>query len=420
MPESSETEEVRRLKRELDVARRVSQTLFKQIKIDDLVSAALRSALDEVDAETGSIFLADPATKRLVAAYSVGESPAPRGTALPWDQGIAGQVFQSGEPLVYADVKKSGRHFGEVAEGFVTRDMITLPLKGWEGDPIGVMNVLNKRVGRLGVSDLGLLTIISAFAAVAIQRARLFEEARLAEVVHRLGDLGHDLKSLLTPVAIGSEMLKEELAEIFEALGASGGGAIEKRRRTCDAVILSLQDCAQRTQERVRQIADCVKGLSSPPRFAPCRLAGMVAGVLKTVSLLAKAKGIALKTEGLDELPMITADEGRLFNALYNLVDNAIAEVPEGGLITVSGAPDSSGGYVLLSVRDTGRGMPPDVRNSLFKASAISRKPGGTGLGTKIVKDVVDAHGGTISVESEEGRGALFLLRLPILPRAST
>jgi signal transduction histidine kinase len=66
----------------------------------------------------------------------------------------------------------------------------------------------------------------------------------------------------------------------------------------------------------------------------------------------------------------------------------------------------------VLSVIDTGKGMSPEVRDSLFTAQAISRKTGGTGLGTKIVKDVVDAHGGTISVESREGAGTAFHITL--------
>ena len=70
----------------------------------------------------------------------------------------------------------------------------------------------------------------------------------------------------------------------------------------------------------------------------------------------------------------------------------------------------------MLSVEDTGRGMPPEVRESLFTPRAISRKAGGTGLGTKIVKDVIDVHGGRITVDSEEGVGTTVHIRLPIKP----
>jgi len=413
-------EEVSRLKGELEAIRRLSQTLFQKTNVDDLVEAALRSALEEVDAEVGSVLLADHEAKQLIFRNSVGENPVPRGTAIPWDQGIAGSVFQSGEPEIISDVKKSGRHFGEVKSGFATRDMITLPLKQWQGDPIGVMNILNKRNGTLNENDLRLLTIISAFAAIAIQQARLFEEAKLAEVVHRLGDLGHDLKNFLTPVVMGSEILRDEMAEVFEMLRTVGEESADKRHEICDDVIGMLQDGARRTQDRVREIADCVKGLSSPPTFAPCTVMAVAESVAKTLRVVADEKGVMLSLKDLDTLPILMADERRLFNAIYNLVNNAIPEVPSGGSIAVIGKLEPDGKNVLLSVADTGRGMPREVRESLFSARAISRKAGGTGLGTKIVKDVVDAHGGTIWVESEEGVGTTFHIRLPLSATDST
>jgi signal transduction histidine kinase len=82
----------------------------------------------------------------------------------------------------------------------------------------------------------------------------------------------------------------------------------------------------------------------------------------------------------------------------------------------VRGKLKADGKAVLVEVADSGRGMPPEVRDSLFTARAISRKPGGTGLGTKIIKDVVRAHNGAISVQSEEGKGTIFFIELPMRP----
>jgi GAF domain-containing protein len=196
--------------RELEAARRISQHLFQYIEVDELVEAALRAALDEVGAESGSVLLTDREAKQLVFYYSIGEKPVQRGTAIPWDQGIAGAVFQSGDPVIISDVKKNSHHYAGVdsATGLVTRDMITVPLKRWKGDPIGVLNVLNKRNGVLDTHDLDLLMIISAFTALAIEQARLFGEAKKAEIVTLLGDIGHDLKNLLQPIVSGIFILK--------------------------------------------------------------------------------------------------------------------------------------------------------------------------------------------------------------------
>ena len=148
--------------------------------------------------------------------------------------------------------------------------------------------------------------------------------------------------------------------------------------------------------------------------FAPCRLTEVVEEVLTALRLYASDKGVTLHAQELDSLPLIQADKGRLFNALYNLVNNAIPETPSGGTVTVSGQEETNTSFVRISVVDTGQGMPPDIRNRLFTKETISHKVGGTGLGTKIVKDVVDSHGGTITVESQQGQGTIFTIRLPI------
>jgi signal transduction histidine kinase len=93
--------------------------------------------------------------------------------------------------------------------------------------------------------------------------------------------------------------------------------------------------------------------------------------------------------------------------------------VPPGGSITVRGAREPGDRALLVSVTDTGRGMPQEIRESLFTERTISRKVGGTGLGTKIVRDVVESHGGRITVESRQGVGTSFHLRLPLRPPGS-
>jgi signal transduction histidine kinase len=244
--------------------------------------------------------------------------------------------------------------------------------------------------------------------------ARLVREQRLAEVSRVLGDIGHDLKNLLMPITGGAELLEEELRDCFAELPEPVSTAAKPARERTHELTEMIRQNSRRIHDRVKEIADSVKGLTRPPQFAPCRLAEIVSNVYRTLRILADERYVALRAEGLDSLPVIRADESRLFNALYNLVNNAIPEVPSGGSVTVRGRLDESGKHVLLSVIDTGKGMSPEVRDSLFSYQAISRKVGGTGLGTKIVKDVVDAHGGTITVESTEGKGTAFHITLAI------
>ena len=409
--------------RELEAARLICQALSQHVNMDKLVENALRIALEVVEADAGSVLLADDKSKQLIFRYVIGEKAEQlRGTAIPWDKGVAGAVFQSGEPAIISDVARDTRHFTGVdhSTGFKTRDMITIPLKRWEGVPIGVLQVLNKREGQLNKDDIAILTIISALASQSIEQARLFETAKLAEVARLIGDIGHDIKNLLTPVITGGEFLQTELNKLFSSLSATGISGTQTNQDLCNRVIGLLRNAARRIQDRVKEIGDCVKGLSTPPQFAPCLVGHVVDDVIKTLCMLADEKNISLRAEGLDLLPPIAADERRLFNAFYNLIHNAISVVPGGGFITVSGQVELQAGLLLLSICDNGRGMPSEIRDSLFTSRAISHKAGGTGLGTKIVKDVVDAHGGQITVESKEGVGTTIHICLPMQQPSAT
>lgn len=409
--------QLRQRERELDAARRICEALYQHTKEDELVERSLRTTLEVLGAEAGSVLLADPEKEQLVFRYTVGQKPIPPGTAMPWDQGLAGAVFQSGKPEVIADVKQDRRHYATIDQltGYTTRDMIVFPLKRWAGNPIGVLEVLNKRDGRLSEEALPILTIISAFTAATIEQARLFQEAKLAEVARLTGDISHDVKNLLMPVVCGAGLVRAEINELLGRLPQIDE-TVRKSQELCNEIITMLLEDARRINDRVKEMADCVKGLSVPPQFAACSVAGVVGAVFKTLDLVAVERGIALRAEGLESLPLILADESRLYNAFYNLVNNAIPEVSRGGSVTVGGRVGEEKGTIVLAVADTGRGMPPEVRASLFTARVITRKAGGTGLGTKIVKDVVDAHGGTIAVESAPGAGTTFTIQLPVHP----
>jgi putative methionine-R-sulfoxide reductase with GAF domain len=225
--------------RELEAARRISEALFEHLTPDELVAKALRTALEVVQAESGSILLADPASQQLIFRHSIGESPVKAGTAIPWVQGIAGSVFQSGTPLVVRDVKHDPRHSSTIDEltKHTTHDMIAIPLKRWEGEPIGVLEVLNKRGGLLDDDDVAILSIVSAITASSIEQARLYQDAKLAEVVRLLGDISHDIKNLLMPVVVGAELMEDELKDLLGAAVSRGDTKAKESFERCNEVV---------------------------------------------------------------------------------------------------------------------------------------------------------------------------------------
>ncbi len=409
-------ERLDRLERELDAARRISEALFQRLRLEEVLEQALQIALDVVEAEAGCILFANSQSKELEFSHAIGEKSPPIGTTFSWDEGIAGAAFQSGKAIVVDDVQQDRRHFMGIDQtsGQVTQDLIALPLKRWEGNPIGVLEVMNKKSGRLDQDDVAILTIISAFTAISIEEARLFEQVKLSEVAHLLGDISHDIKNMMVPITYGAWILEKKLHELFGIVPSSDVEKMKASQESGEKILSMIRNNARLIQERVKEIADAIKGLSSPLKFSPCSIEEVVSTVLETLHPLADERGISLRTESLGMLPSIQADERRLFNALYNLMNNAIDEVPRGGSITIKGSFESENQALSVFVVDTGQGMSSEVRESLFTNRTISRKAGGTGLGTKIVKDVVDAHGGDISVDSQIGRGTTFQIRLPL------
>ena len=409
-----------RRNRELEAARRISEALFKHLRVEELVPQALNTALEVVGCQEGSVLMASPEKEQLVFYYTVGEQAPKIGTSFPWTEGIAGTVFSTGEPLVIQDVKQDKRHFGNIdqATGFTTQDMIALPLKHWEGHTIGVLEVMNKKTGRLDQSDLDILTIIAAFTALSIEQAHLFQEAKLADLARILGDIGQDMNNLLIPVRGSTSILKDELQSGWGSHVSLDPERASASNAMCQEMTNLIGHQLKIIQERIREITDSVKGLTTPATFSACFIQHVIASVYDTLRPMANDKDLKLLHEGIEELPEIQADESRLFNAFYNLVKNAITEVPSGGTILIRGNLLESGDILSLDVQDSGLGIPSEIREKLFAFPALmgSDKKGGTGLGTKIVKDVIDAHHGTISVESEEGKGTRFRINLPIDP----
>jgi signal transduction histidine kinase len=234
------------------------------------------------------------------------------------------------------------------------------------------------------------------------------------EVAKLLGEISHELKNLLQPMVCGTDLLESEITDLVQRLRPVEVIKAEESHSLCREVIDMLRNTTQRMQERMKGIADYVNLLKKPVIFAPCHLDELVEKVIAPLTHIARPKGVDLRQEGLKDLPPIMADEGRLFILLYNLVHNALAEVPPNGWVSVCGKVATTAETVVLTIGDNGPGMPAPVRDSLFTAQRISQKPGGTGLGLKIVKEIVDDHGGEITVDSTEGKGTSFYVRLPI------
>ena len=150
-----------------------------------------------------------------------------------------------------------------------------------------------------------------------------------------------------------------------------------------------------------------------PTRKAPCNLNNLVREGLYFLESRCAREGISLVRKLDDILPEITADSGQLHQVLVNLVVNAIQAMPRGGTLTIRTAFDGS--QVQLAVEDTGIGMSEAVMKQLFIPFFTTKGAGqGTGLGLSVVHGIVTSHGGTISVDSQRGKGSRFVVALPL------
>ena len=155
-------------------------------------------------------------------------------------------------------------------------------------------------------------------------------------------------------------------------------------------------------------------------------LADLIRRKITQIDTAAREKNIRLNLNLLDGLPKVFADPTRMEQVLSNLLTNAVRHTPQGGTITSSivnkadGIADRvSGHHLLVSVQDTGEGIPTKNLSHIFERfyrvdSARSRTEGGTGLGLAIVKQIVEAHNGIVWVESNLGKGSTFYIALPV------
>ena len=417
--------------RQIEAMSRASAALFAPHSTESLIRQTLVIAMETVGAGAGSIQMHDPARDHLVFRYVVGPaSERLLGFTMPASQGISGRVFRSGLPDITGNVRESTEfnHEVDAQTGFVTQSMATVPIKRPGSAPIGVMQILNF-AENYDAYDLEVLGVVAGQAALAIENARLEQGARKAAMINLIGDVSHDIKNMLTPIQTGVWTLDPLLRQTWLALDAECAGMPAQWRERVQAatqlareeyawVLQNALDAAERVQIRTKEIADAVKGVSTPPRFIEEDIHSVCLEVIAALRLVAQDCEVDLVPDFDMTLPPAELDHKLIYNAIYNLVGNAIPETPEGGAVCLRtrrlGPHEES---FIIEVADTGRGMAPEVREKLFSDDAISTKPGGTGLGTRIVADIVRRHHGHIAVQSEPGIGTTFTMLLPLKQR---
>ena len=275
------------------------------------------------------------------------------------------------------------------------------------------LRALEEAATRLGSGDLSarapadgadeIASVATAFNRTADALQREIDKVRTEQDVRRqlLADVSHELHTPLTAIRGYVDTLQMHEMPLTEDERRRYLAIVSDETERLERLIADLLDLARLDAGRLTMTVGRV--------FVPT----LLARVLDRHRPAADAGGIRL--EVLPAAVEITADGGRLEQALSNLVANALRFTPAGGAVRV--VASAADGWLTIGVSDTGPGLSRDQQARVFerfyKADA-SRSASGTGLGLSIVKAIAEAHGGRVTVESEEGQGSTFTLHLPL------
>ncbi len=194
-----------------------------------------------------------------------------------------------------------------------------------------------------------------------------------------------------------------------ELLRRKDGPLDEESRALVDTVhedVLRLEDVAERLLDVSRS-----RAMSIALERQRVDLGALVARVGRLFALQARERGVTLETTAPDDDVAVTGDPTKITWAVSNLIANALRYTPAGGHVGVAVAVDDR--TVRIAVADTGSGIEPARRERIFDRFVQDGDGGAAGLGLAIVRDIVQAHGGRIHLDSEVGQGSRFTLELP-------
>ena len=306
-------------------------------------------------------------------------------------------------------------------------------------------DLLSRFRATLGIVTLFIIAIALTGGWLATQSA-LFPIRRLSQAVQRIISTGRT-DARVPPDGTGDAL--DELTSLFNAMLDKIEGLVTAMRGALDNVSHDLRTPLTRLRgtaemalaspadlDRYREaLADCVEesdrvlvmlntlmDISEAESGAmqlqreTVALADVVARAEDLYRDVADAKGVVLTVDAPADVT-VAADRTRLEQVAANLIDNAVKYTPAGGRVDVEVRREH--GAAILRVRDTGPGIPPDelprIFDRLFRGDR-SRAERGLGLGLSLVRAIVQAHGGTVSVESEPGKGSVFTVSLPTQP----
>jgi signal transduction histidine kinase len=228
---------------------------------------------------------------------------------------------------------------------------------------------------------------------------RLIQAEKMASIGRLASRIAHELRNPIQGVRMGIELLKQEFQELPDAL---------KDNTSCSTTLQHIDQEIVAANKIIQDLLEYARDMTF--EYTDTDVKAIVEGIVFNLSEQIAQQAVTVQTN-YDEVGTIWADGIRIRQALLNVVRNAVEAMPTGGTLTVTTAVHPDAGTVVITVQDTGCGMTSEQQQRIFEPF-FTTKEQGVGVGMSIVHRIIEAHGGAIALESQEGRGTTFTITL--------
>ena len=389
--------------RDLSTLFEIGDTANTGLELDGLFQKIIRSLANRMGVYRGALRIWEDGelVKEVEAVFGLTEAELRRGTDSQIDL-IQQQVLQSGNPI---GVPHSRTPLAQIdfpdAKSVQSKD----PIAFWcvpvvvDEKVVGTLTI-DKASDEFSIEDdIRILTIIAAIVAQRVKIQQMIDSLVQSERLATLGKLAttvaHEVRNPLGGIRGAAQLLQlegESNSEIQEYI----------------QVIIREVDRLNRVVEQLL--------VSGNPRTAGVKLGSINDLIDNSLSICQPEldrDNIRVQKKLADDCPLVSVNADGMTQVLLNLFRNAIESMADGGVLTIQTAYNSVPQVVEIYIKDTGRGIPPDVASRLFDPFYTTKQKG-TGLGLAISQQIIEEHGGTIEVDVKEPEGAMFIVTLPI------